>query len=140
MQTNHNVILVGCPGSGKSTLYTILASVMSKMNGETAPPVVKTRRPTFAEKKTSTLKLTKASVAEVKEAFCPRVDLSVVFPKSLTCEEVSYKDLKRFIIMFDFYSRCFTSFPCFNLTHLPRECSGYHAGDSSDGTEIESVL
>ncbi|XP_029192398.2 LOW QUALITY PROTEIN: dynein heavy chain domain-containing protein 1-like [Acropora millepora] len=88
MQTNHNVILVGCPGSGKTTLYTILASVMSKMNGETAPPVVKTRRPTFAEKKTSTFKLTKASVAEVKEGFCPRVDLSVVFPKSLTCEEL----------------------------------------------------
>ena len=93
MQTNRNVILVGCPGSGKSTLYTILSRVMSKMNTETAPPIVKTRRQTFAEKKTSTFKLTKASVAEVKEAVCPRVDLSVVFPKSLTCEEVRYNNL-----------------------------------------------
>lgn len=41
--------------------------------------------------------------------------------------------------MFDFYSRCFTNFPCFNLTHLLRECSGCHAGDSSDRPEIESV-
>lgn len=90
MQTNRNVILIGCPGSGKTTLYTTLASAMSKMKGETAPPIVKTRRQTFVEKKTSTFKLTKASVAEVKEAVCPRFDLSIVFPKSLTCEEVSY--------------------------------------------------
>lgn len=37
------------------------------------------------------LKQAKAPVEEIKDVLWPRVDLSVVFPKSLTCEEVSYE-------------------------------------------------
>ena len=59
------------------------------MNGQTAQPAVKTRRQAGAERKISTsLRLAKVPVEELKEAVWPRVELSVVFPKSLTCEEV----------------------------------------------------
>ena len=78
------MILVGCPGSGKSTIYTTLASVLNAMNSQTSQPVVKHRR---QDRKISR-SVSKVPVEEVKEVVWPRVDLSVVFPKSLTCEEV----------------------------------------------------
>lgn len=86
------MILLGCPGSGKSTIYSTLASALNTLNGKATQPVVKTRRQTVAERKiSSALKQAKATVEEIKDVLWPRVDLSVVFPKSLTCEEVSYE-------------------------------------------------
>lgn len=83
------MILLGCPGSGKSTIYTTLASVLNSMNGRTSQPAMKTRRQTGAERKISTsFRPPKVPLEEIKEAAWPRVDLSVLFPKSLTCEEV----------------------------------------------------
>lgn len=81
------MILLGCPGSGKSTVYTTLASVLNAMNSQTSQPVVKHRR---QDRKISTSlrSASKVPVEDVKEVVWPRVDLSVVFPKSLTCEEV----------------------------------------------------
>ena len=50
---------------------------------------MKTRRQTGAERKISTsFRPPKVPLEEIKEAAWPRVDLSVLFPKSLTCEEV----------------------------------------------------
>lgn len=57
------------------------------MNGQTAQLTVKTRRKTVAERRFS--RPAKIVVEEIKESVWPRVDLSAVFPKSLTCEEVS---------------------------------------------------
>lgn len=57
------------------------------MNSQTSQPVVKHRR---QDRKISTSlrSASKGPVEDVKEVVWPRVDLSVVFPKSLTCEEV----------------------------------------------------
>ena len=92
LQTSRSVILLGCPGSGKSTIYSTLASALNTLNGKATQPVMKTRRQPVAERKlSSALKQAKAPVEEIKDILWPRVDLSVVFPKSLTCEEVSYE-------------------------------------------------
>ena len=58
------------------------------MNGQASQPVVKHRR---QDRKISTTlrSAPKVPVEDIKEVVWPRVDLSVVFPKSLTCEEVS---------------------------------------------------
>ena len=86
------MILLGCPGSGKSTIYSTLASALNTLNGKATQAVVKPRRQTVAGRKMSNvLKQAKAPVEEIKDVLWPRVDLSVVFPKSLTCEEVSYE-------------------------------------------------
>ena len=86
------MILLGCPGSGKSTIYSTLVSALNTLIGKATQPVVKTRRQTVTERKmSSALKQAKAPVEEIKDVMWPRVDLSVVFPKSLTCEEVSYE-------------------------------------------------
>ena len=57
------------------------------MNSQTSQPVVKHRR---QDRKISTSlrSASKVPVEDVNEVVWPRVDLSVVFPKSLTCEEV----------------------------------------------------
>ena len=86
------MILLGCPGSGKSTIYSTLASALNTLNGKATQAVVTTRRHTVGGRKISNaLKQAKAPVEEIKDVLWPRVDLSVVFPKSLTCEEVSYE-------------------------------------------------
>lgn len=86
------MILLGCPGSGKSTIYSTLASALNTLNGKATQPFMKTRKQTVAGRKmSSALKRAKAPVEEIKDVLWPRVDLSVVFPKSLTCEEVSYE-------------------------------------------------
>lgn len=91
LQTSRNVILLGCPGSGKSTIYTTLASALNSMNGQTTQPVVKHRRQAGSERRVSTSfrPAAKVPVEEIKDVQWPRVDLSIVFPKSLTCEEAS---------------------------------------------------
>lgn len=57
------------------------------MNSQTSQPVVKHRR---QDRKISTSlrSAAKVPVEDIKEVLWPRVDLSVVFPKSLACEEV----------------------------------------------------
>lgn len=81
------MILLGCPGSGKSTIYTTLASALNSMNNKKTQPIAKLRK---KERKISTSirSAPKVPIEEIKEVLWPRVDLSVVFPKSLTCEEV----------------------------------------------------
>ena len=55
------------------------------MNSQTSQPIVKHRR---QDRKVSRC-APKVPAEDFKEVLSPRVDLSVVFPKSLTCEEVS---------------------------------------------------
>ncbi|XP_073235787.1 dynein heavy chain domain-containing protein 1-like [Porites lutea] len=94
LQTSRSVILLGCPGSGKSTIYSTLASALNTLNGKATQAVVTTRRHTVGGRKISNaLKQAKAPVEEIKDVLWPRVDLSVVFPKSLTCEELFGRQL-----------------------------------------------
>jgi len=58
------------------------------MNSQTSQLVVKHRRQD--RKISTTLRAPKVPVEDIKEVVWPRVDLSVVFPKALTCEEVGH--------------------------------------------------
>ena len=80
------MVLLGPPGAGKTTLYQALAGAINNLNSQ-AVVTTRPRRLTVSERRISTQA---APAVAVKEAPWPRVDLTVTYPKSLTCEEVGF--------------------------------------------------
>ena len=94
LQTCRNVILLGSPGSGKTTVYKTLSSALNRLNNQAAQRMVKVRRQTVAQRRISnSARSPNTPVQESNDVLWPRVDLTVLFPKCLTCEEVgTYTD------------------------------------------------
>ena len=93
---NGSAILIGRPGSGKSSVYRTLATAINSLHNKEVETKTEKKTEKSSEsvaRSSSKARMTPSSqgagtVEEVKGPSWPRVETTVVFPKALTCHEV----------------------------------------------------